>query len=207
MVTLGQFYLTDSVPTEAHRQIIKNAAERFFLFSYGKCGVDEARGLRALFEGVTASETVVFLIVVASLTDEAQNALLKIMEELPKNISVIVSVPNISALLPTLISRAQFLLLEGNDEKKDVDTFLHMTYSERLVFIAKLTDTKKYEDTATMRKEVKHFLRQVQAKMSSDIDPTLTKLFYTVYTLLDADASHVKSILEYFALSVPYDSM
>jgi replication-associated recombination protein RarA len=207
MITLGQFYLTDGSPTDEEIATLKKDADRFFLFSYGKCGIDEARGLRTLFDGVAQHETVIFFIAVASLTEEAQNALLKIAEELPQNISAIFVVPSVSVILPTLLSRSQILSFENTESKQDIEKFLKMTYSERLTFVGKLSDTKKYDDSATMRKEVKNFVAQVRTKMTDRMTPDIAKLFHTVMTSLSHDSSRVKSILEYFALGIPYGSM
>lgn len=207
MITLGQFYLSEGTPTDTDLELLKKEAERFFLFSYGKCGVDEARGLRTLFDSVAQNETVIFLVMVASLTEEAQNALLKIAEELPSTISVIIVVPAISSLLPTLLSRSQVLQFERAGHEKNSEKFLHMTYTERLAFVAKLTDAKKYDDTATMRKHVKHFVLQVQHLLINRMSPDLANLFHVVITTLSNDASRVKSILEYFALGLPYDTI
>lgn len=207
MITLGQFYLSDGAPVDTDVELLKKDADRFFLFSYGKCGVDEARGLRTLFDSVAQNETTIFLVVVASLTEEAQNALLKIVEELPHNVSVVFVVPSISVILPTLVSRSQILQFGGVENEKNVEKFLHMTYSERLTFVGKLADTKKYDDSATMRKEVKNFVAQVRNKMTDRMTPDTAKLFHTVITSLSHDSSRVKSILEYFALGIPYGSM
>lgn len=207
MITLGQFYLTDGSPTEEEMAMLKKDADRFFLFSYGKCGIDEARGLRTLFDGVAQNETVIFFVVVASLTEEAQNALLKVAEELPQNISVVFAVPSVAVILPTLLSRSQILSFENRVARQDIEKFLNMTYSERLVFVSKLSDTKKYDDSATMRKEVKNFVEQVRPRMIDHMTPDTVKLFHTVITSLSHDSSRVKSVLEYFALGIPYGSM
>jgi hypothetical protein len=105
------------------------------------------------------------------------------------------------------LSRSQILSFENRVARQDIEKFLNMTYSERLVFVSKLSDTKKYDDSATMRKEVKNFVEQVRSRMIDHMTPDTVKLFHTVITSLSHDSSRVKSVLEYFALGIPYGSM
>jgi len=67
-----------------------------------------------------------------NLTNEAQNALLKILEEPPENCRIILTAPNESFLLPTIISRCQIISLSQEqtetltkDEEKSLSDFLN----------------------------------------------------------------------------------
>jgi DNA polymerase-3 subunit delta' len=88
--------------------------------------VDEIRGIRrAAYAVPNESEKKVFIITNAqSMSEQAQNALLKILEEPPPYVLFLLSCPNMSVLLPTVISRAALWSLGmaedvgGADEKQ-----------------------------------------------------------------------------------------
>lgn len=69
------------------------------------------------------------------LTPEAQNALLKILEEPPDNTHIILATETKEALLPTILSRCQIFELE--EEKK---TLSEKTYEELSQFIEELPE-------------------------------------------------------------------
>ncbi len=87
-----------------------------------------------------------FVIFAESMTEEAQNALLKLFEEPPQETVFYLVIPNPSILLPTLRSRL-IGREEGvsSQESSLTDEFIKMNYGERLDLIAKLA--KKDSDS------------------------------------------------------------
>lgn len=69
---------------------------------------------------IAEKETKTIIIVAQNFRNEAQNALLKILEEPPNNIHFIIITRNKTALLPTIRSR---LVIEDLREKSEIATF------------------------------------------------------------------------------------
>ena len=91
-----------------------------YIRQYGQFGIDEARDLseKASLRAVGQAQRF-FLLCVDAMTAEAQNALLKTLEEPPGNAAFIFIHPAPDMLLPTVRSRAQILNLVGREERRD----------------------------------------------------------------------------------------
>lgn len=80
-----------------------------------------------------------FVIFAENMTEEAQNALLKLFEEPPQATIFYLVIPNASILLPTLRSR---LIISGEETQSSEaplsQEFVKMNYGERMDMIAKL---------------------------------------------------------------------
>ena len=61
------------------------------------------------------------------MTEQAANSLLKFLEEPEDDIIAILSCKNISAVLPTIISRCQQIKLVGKSENDEVETNEELT--------------------------------------------------------------------------------
>lgn len=102
-------------------------------------GIDDARGLTAMSSSRGWESGRRFVIFAESMTEEAQNALLKLFEEPPTDTVFYLVIPSPSILLPTLRSR----LISGeagvtDPEDSLTSEFIKMSYGERLDLIAKL---------------------------------------------------------------------
>lgn len=114
-----------------------------YVREYQRFGVEEARELRerASLRGV--GDRRVFIIVTSGITNEAQNALLKTLEEPPADAMFFFIVPSPHTLLPTLRSRAQMLVLTDSktkDELVDGKTFLSATAQKRMDMLKPLLE-------------------------------------------------------------------
>jgi len=63
----------------------------------------------------TSSSRVIWIEEAQTLTSEASNALLKVLEEPPSNTAIYLTCPNAAALLPTIQSRCQVISLKDSD--------------------------------------------------------------------------------------------
>jgi len=165
-------------------------------------GIADARDLVELSSRTSlSSETYSFVIVTKSITTEAQNALLKLLEEPPKNTSIYLVVPHESLLIPTLRSRfitAESVVAEiGQDV--DAQIFLTTPIADRLALIA---SKAKQKDTLWLETMVLNLGKVVT---SSPEVPLLN-----VYKALGLAESYVrirgasrKMLLEELALSLP----
>ncbi len=106
-------------------------------WSGGSFGIDEARELRTKQQRVGLNDKKFFLVLADSLTHEAQNALLKTLEEPTADTFIFIAVPSAQNLLPTLLSRVLIFNLEKKegeitDLQKIASDFLQAKPAERL---------------------------------------------------------------------------
>ena len=102
-------------------------------------GIDDARKLTELSASSGWEGGRRFVIFAESMTEEAQNALLKLFEEPPRDTVFYLVIPNTSILLPTLRSR---LIMSSEETQGSEATlpqeFVKMSYGERMDLIANL---------------------------------------------------------------------
>lgn len=165
-----------------------------------KFGIDEARELttRAYQRPVYGSEQL--LVVCADLiTHEAQNALLKILEEPPSSTKFLFVVPPDLSILPTLASRFQVITNEdvqpAEIESSFVD-FLALSYAERLAEI----ETRLKKGDQVWQRTMKQGL--IEYVIKADDRSSMSELEYIARMLLTRGASN-KMLLEQVALSLP----
>lgn len=142
------------------------------------------------------------LIMVATefITEEAQQALLKIIEEPPLSTKFLFVLPCGYTLLPTLESR--FERQEGIEVTADYSifqNFLKMSYAERMVAIDESTKKKDIAWQAAMKRGLLAHLRANSKDIPHDI---LRELEYVARLLLTRGASN-KFLLEHLALTLP----
>ncbi len=121
-----------------------------YIREYLHFGIDEARELRsrAGSRAIGGSRRV-FIIACPGMNAEAQNALLKTLEEPPADAIFFFIVPAPETLLPTVRSRTQTLtLLESEARKGGIDTprFLAAAPSERILMLKPLLERGKDEE-------------------------------------------------------------
>lgn len=115
--------------------------------AYARFGIDEARELRdrAAMRAVSG-ERRVFVIAAASLTAEAQSALLKTFEEPPADALFILLMPSPETLLPTLRSRMQSFSTRGAaqaDSPIPAEAFLSAQPERRIEMLKILLDAEE----------------------------------------------------------------
>lgn len=113
-----------------------------YVREYVHFGADDARDIRdRAFTRAIFSSKRVFVIIAPVMTNEAQNALLKTLEEPPAGALFFLVVPSPHALLPTLRSRAEFFNAKGeHHESSDSEAFLKAAPKARLDLLKPLYD-------------------------------------------------------------------
>ena len=112
-----------------HRTVLFQPDEVNFKIEVSKAVIAEA---------YIAEEDVKYLILSAKMfTTEAQNALLKIIEEPPRNIEIIIITESKSVLLPTVRSRLKIVQEKKKQEKVVLDLNLATLRLEELVTFVK----------------------------------------------------------------------
>lgn len=179
-----------------------------YIKEYAHFGVDDARDLReraALL--ARGGNRRVFVVVTPLMTAEAQNALLKTLEEPPGNALFFLIVPAPEALLPTLRSRTQRLALQGSKPETGMDPkiFLASAPAKRLEMLKPLLekdddDRRDVASIITFLSLLERMLESVpRDHMNND---GLTAVYRARKYMLDK-GSLLRPLLEQVALLVP----
>jgi len=95
---------------------------------------------------VSESQTKYIIIGSFEITDIAQNSLLKLLEEPPRNIEFVIITPTKSNLLQTVRSRLPILKVENKHTKRTIDINLaRIDYKEVFAFLKEHSRVKKEE--------------------------------------------------------------
>ena len=173
-----------------------------FARTYRQFVIDDARELRdrASSRGIAGGKRI-FIIATPSMTSEAQNALLKTLEEPPADALFFFVVPSPHTLLPTLRSRAHMLSLERPEKEEMVDTkeFLAALPAKRLDMLKPLLekDADEKRDLGAMLA----FLAALERRLEHNPEG-LTSVYRARKYIGDRGAL-VRPLLEQVALLVP----
>ncbi len=166
-----------------------------------KFGIEEARALIAL-ASLKNFEPTVFLVGMASTTSEAQQALLKLLEEPQENTTFVLLVPH-GTLLPTLRSRMLEYpeLVEIEGDSSDAKKFLKLPGKERSDFIAKLL-----KDDESTKERVRDFVNALEAELYKKVgEPQARKSLEDISVVrnyLQDRSPSLKMLLEHLALAL-----
>lgn len=146
----------------------------------------------------------VVLVQAEELTPEAQNSLLKTLEEPPENSLIILGVSSEDQLIPTILSRCKIVnnkaQATGNKlEEKDVENiekFFSSSIEERFVIIEKTEDKDKL---------FSNLVFSLREKMLDNPNSSFLNINNEVATLQEYALNNVsmRAILEYIALCLP----
>lgn len=172
-----------------------------FIYKESQFGIDMVRALiqsahRRPQEG---EEEQLIMVATEFITEEAQQALLKIIEEPPVSTKFVFVLPHGYTLLPTLESR--FERQEGSIEASDISVFkafLDSSYAQRMAAIEESTKKKDHVWQSAMKRGLLVYLRLNIKDISHD---TLKELEYVARLLLTRGASN-KFLLEHLALTL-----
>ena len=174
-----------------------------YVRKYQRFGVDDAIELRdrSNRRPVAGSQRF-FIVATPGMTGEAQNALLKTLEEPPADAAFFIIVPAPAMLLPTLRSRAQVLILEHTEAAEDsIDTkaFLAAAPQERLDMLKPLLE--KDEDDKRDIGKIVAFLSALEQRLAKK--PEALHAIYRARKYIGDKGALVKPLLEQVALLVP----
>ena len=188
------------------------------ILRYGLFSVDDARRVLEIAASAPfAGEYKVVIITASRVYHEAQNALLKLFEEPPRETYLFLVLPSLGGLLPTLRSRVQILsglaprLCSGRQEiAKAAEQFLAANKEKRTTLIKKLASGKDEEERRENRDEALAIVNGIEAvayrkwkgKETAELNALLGDLGVLRSHLHDRSAP-VKMILEHLALVIP----
>ena len=164
------------------------------VLSYGLFSIDDARSLQvwAGQKPVSLPQRV-FVISIEQMLHEAQNALLKLFEEPPRESAFVLIVPNLERILPTLRSRFEIVTLTEVATHAHAESFLALPYAERLKEIAART---KEKDQVWIEALLASLEEYAHAKQDREAERAL--LFVREY--ISRRGASPKMLLEHLAL-------
>ena len=183
VVTGNREEATERARGFAARRISSDASEPDITeLAFGLLSVDDAAVVaNALYQSAVGTQKVV-IVYASRLFHEAQNALLKAVEEPAEGSIFILGVPSHGILLPTLRSRLSPLetgdLAAGEHRGlQRAHEFIALTPAEREKYVAKLIDRTKSDADAT---------KQEARSEAAELVRGLIEAFYTVFHTLPA---------------------
>lgn len=187
----------------------------FFRGKYETLTIDDARKIKEIHakKAFSSDTPRIFLIDFYGITREAQNALLKILEEPQPGNHFFLVMPSFDILLSTLRSRLNLVtagksvLFEKNKDEKDTDwsDFIKKSPAERIIFVDALA--AEVSDGTTAKHEVVDFLNGLESFLYGK-NKNITESAGAFETIARARdymkdrAPSVKMLLEYVALNV-----
>ncbi|MEX0930882.1 MAG: hypothetical protein WDZ68_01175 [Candidatus Paceibacterota bacterium] len=164
-------------------------------------GIEDARVLTTIAGKRPMSGTYrSFVVCTSAMTREAQNALLKLLEEPPQSSVFYIVIPHVSILLPTLRSR----LIQTTAASDIITTepaaeFLKLSIADRL---ATIVDMQKKKDSAGMQMLVQT-IGALVTKNSAEFSAVTLQTLLFVESRVRMKGASKKMLLEHLALSLP----
>jgi DNA polymerase III delta prime subunit len=181
-------------------------SEERFVFPDTTIGIEEVRRLTAgSYLKPETGVCRVIIVEVVTITVEAQNALLKLLEEPPASSRFIFVVRRGVSLLPTL--RSRFLAVTSVSEEESNEEFVDFLRSDIAARLALLANRIEKKDDAWIRSiqsGLKQYVQRDMKKMSWNIEDIST--IQLVLSRLGTRGSSAKMLLEELALSLPVDA-
>ena len=190
------------------------------VLQHGLLSVEDARRVFELAAGTPfAGKHRVLIITAGRVYHEAQNALLKLFEEPPRETYLFLVLPTLGGLLPTLRSRVQVLKHEIRNTKYETSTkheinpaeeFMKAGKEKRSALIKKLTSGKDEEERRELRDEAIAIVSGIEAAayvaLKRDDDGAIVALLSDIAILrghLHDRSAPVRMILEHLSLVTP----
>lgn len=131
-------------------------------------GIEDARNIqkKILLKPFRGKAKAVIIDVFEGITTEAQNALLKVLEEPPANTIIMVLSPQKELLLPTIISRCKIIEIKnedleiGSEEISSLSSYVNILLNERIGDKLKIAqDLSKNKQTLVWLENTSIFVR------------------------------------------------
>ncbi len=187
------------------------------LFERESLSVDDARDIKEAASKVGRTSETMHVIVIAAqtLTREAQNSLLKVLEEPAETVALFIVTPHPERLLPTLVSRLATVNVKENiigasEIKNPINQyaieFVSLSVPDRLTLVQ--TILKEIEKGAFMKEDIATFCNTVKlqfdANSSGNVEyEQVVKAIEPIHSYLLDQSSSIKLLLEHMAMTLP----
>lgn len=197
---------------ETIHNIPMKANPDFTHLSFDTFTIDNAREIKTLHETkpLLRGAKKVFVLVMNGITVEAQNALLKLLEEPALYAHFFIIIPSSHVLLPTIKSRIHLIQFEpekavsNSETKKIAQQFLKLTPAKRLDYIKELVDEISKE--TKIKQDAINFLNDIEAALYDEKGARgavkALRIIDHARGYMNDRAPSVKMLLEYVALNV-----
>lgn len=191
---------------------LKTKANPDFIYEvYDRFSVDDARRMRSLQMNKTREgEKKVFVVSFNFISTEAQNSLLKVLEEPTKGTHFFILTPSSHIFLDTIRSRVSILNSTKNSENENAINFISSTIPQRMKFITNLV--QKIKDDKASKFDAIKLIRGLEVEIhkktadASDQDKReyfkKLKNINKVGDFLQDSSASVKQLLEYIAVII-----
>lgn len=197
--------------TDTEKLLVQELTERgvqtegnadFYTRSYETFGIDEARDLVARSQTRAMGESAKYFLITASvITREAQNALLKALEEPQSNSVYFFIVPSPHALLATLRSRMHIIHVQASHSiSRNAIAFLEDTFAGRISSIDALVKNGDVSQALSLLADLERALSSMKA--SIQYADGLRALWRARRSIATENAP-LKTMLEHVALLLP----
>lgn len=216
-------YLIDTVDTSFQEQEITHIKEKLAISPFDihiltpspSIGIDDVRKIQHEITRKPFQGTYMLILIhhMEKATIEAQNALLKILEEPPASVQFILTTQNRNTLLPTILSRCSIVTriktFAGEEKEKEIgaELFQKITTSrigKRILFSQELAKSK--EDTLLVLTQLETFLENYLHRNHALLSPleiakTLSKIGHA-RQFVERNINY-KTILDLLFISFP----
>lgn len=204
---LVQRALTEFISREIFAGAPLTSYPDFYLREYGSLGIEEGRELSLLQarRALTGGKKI-FVITCSSLTQEAQNSLLKTLEEPTAETHFFIVVEGQGTLLPTLLSRVRVIETGlwadplAHQFSQSVTEFLQAKATRRLAIVESLLDE---EEGAARRIKLETWLALLEREFAESLTAEGGELIAAARKWLSIPGSIPRLILEELALALP----
>lgn len=204
----ASFYISDFLkkrgiyPIDIDQQIYEKAM-----------GIGDVRGIqkKILLKPFKGKTKAVVIQAYENITTEAQNALLKILEEPPANTMIVVSVPKKELLLPTIISRCKIITLKEVETSLITEDILELNSTLNILLNGKIGDrlkiaqdiAKDKDETVLWLEKISVFVREKLIKNYNDLKYlNLLRLLTATHTIIKSTNVNQRTALENLFLNL-----
>lgn len=182
---------------------IQSSGSDYRLLQKTTISIDDIRLLQEFHEQTSIGDNKTVICAGSFITTQAQNALLKMIEEPKVGERIFIIVNHETELVPTILSRVQIHSLQSKTEKAGVENFVSMRAPERISFMEETF--LSIEESDEKREALLSFLRSLEGYMYDTRQVSkykdLLQALPTLRQMLGNQGAPVKMIAEYVSLS------
>lgn len=196
----------EAAKNELERFITKDLGIEFhgnpdvFVGEYGSVGIDDLSDIVSMHQRVAIGPKKIIILLTTGLSLQAQNSILKMIEEPTINTHFFISIPSASLLLPTVLSRVHLIELDSEQSiNPKVAKFISSSVPERLEIVKEMLSELDKEKIS--KEDVVQYISSVMEEVNKkDKSPETLSVLSRVTDYLRDPSSSLKMLFEYLSL-------